>query len=366
MRPAARRFLALVATPRAMLALTLCLGLMASSVGEDAYANLTTVVTTDPSAFQSGTVDIAGLLAGSTASEFPSATAFKWDTAGGGADCASIMPQLDTTAQALTPGKFCVGRITLRNTNPKSVDAWFRMRLVRGTPAGSTATEALNNRLRLYMHEYTSGTARTAAAYQAADCTTANYRPVSPVAGTARSTATVPDVTDAGQGSRTALLSVGAGGKNIGRHPGISSPADAAVSSLSNSGFGLTAGTGVGTAPATSAVFGTLEAGFSTNMSTDPATASTYNAVNLIGNDEVTNPRLISNSNTPNGTRPAGALLDAQLNSLAVRYYCVAIYFPSDSDLTSANGAGDNAAAGSSATYYLAVSASQKSKRTVN
>jgi hypothetical protein len=224
----------------------------------------------------------------------------------------------------------------------------------------------LNHRLRFFMHEYTAGTGRTAAAYQAADCTTANYRPVPPITGTARSTATIPDVADAAQGSRTALLAVGAGGKNVGRHPGIASPADSAVTALANTGFGLSAGTGVGTPPATSAVFGTGEAGFSTNMSTDPASPTTYNAYNLIGNDEVTNPRLVSNSNTPNGTRPAGTLLDAQLKALATRYYCVAIYFPSDSDVTASNGTGDNAASGSSVTYYLTISASQQSKRTVN
>jgi hypothetical protein len=364
--PAAIPWRSVRLTPRLLAGFALCLGLMSGSIADESQAALTTTVVTDPSVFQSGTVDIAGLLAGSTASEFPSATAFKWDTSGGGAGCSSIMPNNDTTTQAMTPGKYCVGRITIRNDNPRSVDAWLRLRLVRGTPPGSATTEALNARLRFYMHEYASGTSRTAAAYQAADCTSASYRPVSPLAGTAKSTASIPDVIDAAQGSRTALLSVGTAGKNIGKHPGLSSPADAAVSALANSGFGLTAGTGVGNAPAVSAVFGPSEAGFSTNMSTDPASPSTYNAVNLIGNDEVTNPRLISNSNTPNGTRPAGSLLDAQLKAVSIRYYCAAIYFPSDSDVTALNGTGDNAAVGSSVNYYLTASASQQSKRTVN
>lgn len=364
MRAVARR-VSIRPTARAVAALTLCLGLLTSSVDDYASAALVSNVVTDPSVFQSGTVDIAGLLAGSTASTLPSATAFKWDSAGAGANCGSIMPLPDITTQTMAPGNFCIAPVTLRNSNPRSVDAWFRLRLVRGTPAG-TAVDALNNRLRFFMHEYTAGTSRTAAAYQAADCTTAAYRPVSPAAGTAKSTASIPDVTDAAQGSRSALLSVGTSGKNIGKHPGLSSPADSAVTAMANSGLAISAGTGLGTPPTVSAVFGQSESGFSTNMSTDMSSPTTYNSFNLIGNDEVTNPRLISNSNTPNGTRPAGTLLDAQLKSLAVRHYCAAIYFPSDSDLTAANGTGDNAAAGASVTYFISVSASQQSKRTVN
>ena len=345
---------------RTLFGLALCLGLLTSSVGDASLAATSYELLTEASVFQSGTVDIAGLIAGSTASTLPSSTAFSWNTSGAGTDCASIFTLLDTTTQAMSPGHFCVAKITLRNTNPKSIDAWFRMRLVRATLAGGTQVEALNNRLRLFMHEYTSGSARTAAQYQTADCTTTSYRPVPPIAGTARSSATIANVTSSTNGSRTALLTVGPEGKNVGTHPGTSMPADPAVAALANTGFGLRAGTAAAAAPSESAVFD------SSNMSTDPASPATYNAFNLVGNDEVTNTRRLLNSNTPNGTRPGGTLLDAELLAGQTRYYCAALFFPSDSDLTAANGAGDNAAASASLTYYVSVAAGQQLLRSVN
>lgn len=345
---------------RTLLGLTLCLGLMTSSVGDATSAAGGYELVTDPSVFQSGTVDIAGLLAGSTASTLPNSTAFSWTTGGAGTDCASVFTLVDTTSQAMAPGHFCIAKVTIRNTNSKSVDAWFRMRLVRATASGGSQVEALNNRLRFFMHEYTAGSARTALQYQTADCTVTNYRPVPPLAGTARSTATIATVTSATNGNRTALLVVGPEGKNLGKHPGISSPADSGVAALANTGFGLRAGTASAAAPTESATF------TSSNMSTDPSNSATYNAFNLVGNDEVTNTRRLLESNTPNGTRPGGNLLDGELLAGQTRYYCAALYFPSDSDVTAANGSGDNSASGASLTYYVAVAAGQQFGRSVN
>jgi len=218
----------------------------------------------------------------------------------------------------------------------------------------------MNHRLRFYMSEYITGSGRTAAQYQAADCNTNSYRPVSPVVRTAKSTATIPDVSDTTNGSRTSLLTVGPGGKNIGKHPGTSLPADPAVAGMLGTGFALSAGTTSAAAPTESATLDT------SNMSTDPSSPATYNAFNLIGNDEVTNTRHLLNSNLDNGTRPGGYLLDAQLLAGGVRYYCAAIYFPSDTDLTAGNGLGDNAAAGATLTYHLMVTAAQQFMRSVD
>src|SRR5687767_4321501 len=105
---------------RTLLGLTLCLGLMTSSVGDATSATGGYELVTDPSVFQSGTVDIAGLLAGSTASTLPNSTAFSWTTGGAGTDCASVFTSVDTTSQAMAPGHFCIAKVTIRNTNPKS------------------------------------------------------------------------------------------------------------------------------------------------------------------------------------------------------------------------------------------------------
>ena len=301
--------------------------------------------------FESGIVDLAGTYSGSTASSLPT-TAFSWSSSGTSGDCATLLPGTVIANQAMAPGSYCVHPITLHNTNLLSADAWLRMRLVRQTPAGSAAADALNNLLRVYMAEYSAGSGRTAAQYQTDDCTAAAFRPVPPVAGTAKSTATIANVTSAVTGNRTALGTLGQGGKNFGSHPGTSLPADAAVTALAGSGLGLGGGTGFGPAEAT--------------MVTDPAVPASYNAFNLVGNDEITNPRRISDTNVSNGTRSGGSNAEAEILARSSRYYCVAIFYPSDTDLTVSNGAGDNLAQSGNVAYHLVVGASQKAGRTVN
>jgi hypothetical protein len=97
-------------------------------------------------------------------------------------------------------------------------------------------------------------------------------------------------------------------------------------------------------------------------MSTNPATR---NAFNIVGNDEVTNPREINNSNAPNGTRANGTLPEANLAKQTSRYYCAALFFPSDTDPSAGNATGDNAAATGSLTYHLVVTAAQQASRSV-
>src|SRR5688500_11299377 len=105
MRATARR-VSVLATPRAVMALVLCLGLAVTVIGEETFANTGTVLHSSPSSFESGTVDIAGLLAGSSAPTLPSATAFTWNT-GAGTDCASVLPLPDITTQKMAPGHYC-------------------------------------------------------------------------------------------------------------------------------------------------------------------------------------------------------------------------------------------------------------------
>jgi hypothetical protein len=162
-------------------------------------------------------------------------------------------------------------------------------------------------------------------------------------------------------GNRLPLDSLGQAGKNLGVHPGISVPTDTAVTAMAGSGFGLTAGIGLASPPSSTAAVD------SWTMSTDSSNSLTYSAVNLIGNDEVTNPRHKLNSNSANGTRPAGTLTEAELLAGGTRYYCAALFFPSDtSNLTASNSAGDNAAIGGAMTYYLSVAAAQQFNRSVD
>ena len=165
--------------------LALVLGLL--TVWADTAAGTTRVtfrtIYSNDNDFIAGVVDIGGPLTGSTASTLPFATAFTWGASGAGTDCANLLTGLSIPLQSMTPGNYCVAKIIVTNDNihpalplmstpraarPNSLDAWLRMRLVRRTPAGSAQVEGMNNRLRLYMHEYASGSGRSTPASYAA------------------------------------------------------------------------------------------------------------------------------------------------------------------------------------------------------
>jgi predicted ribosomally synthesized peptide with SipW-like signal peptide len=339
------------ARTRLLLVLVLLLGLAGVQGGRSTLAYFTSSAQSASQSFQPGVIDIAGQLAGSTASTLPG-TAFSWTSTGTTGDCATVLPSATPLNQNMVPGEYCVHKVTVQNDNLRSLDAWMRIRLVRQTAAGSAATEALNNRLRVYLSEYTAGSGRTAAQYQTADCTAASFKPVPPIVGEATSDAVIANVTSAVNGNRTALTTLGAGGKNVGKHPGVAIPTSAPVTALLNSGLALSGGTG--SAPT------------ETTMSTNPATASSYNAYNLVGNDEISNPKRSSLPSVDNGTRPGGTNTEAELLAQTTRYYCIALYFPSDTAPPANNLTGDNAASDGSVTYHLVVSAAQKAGRTVD
>jgi hypothetical protein len=140
------------------------------------------------------------------------------------------------------------------------------------------------------------------------------------------------------------------GGKSLGVHPGVAFPPDPAVVALAGTGLGLVSGTG----------------GIPTDTNTVTTAGSGRSGINLIGNDEMTNPKLISNSNTNNGTNPGGILLEAELHKISTRYFCAAIFLPSDSGVSAPNAAGDNAGQSADLTYYMVASAAQMDNRTVN
>jgi hypothetical protein len=343
-----------IAWLRLLAVLGLLLGLLtiwAQSARSAATVVFRTISSPD-NTFVMGTVDLSGAITGSsssTASSLPTSTAFKWTNTGGSTDCANLLPGVDVKTQGFLPGHFCVAKVILRNMNPASVDAWMRIRLVRLTAAGTASTDALNDRLRFYMSEYAAGTSRTASDYQATDCTTANFKPVA-VPGPASSTAVITDVVNPIQGNRTALTTLGPSGKNVGIHPGLSVPLDPAVTALTGQGLGLAAGTSVSP----------LEA----NMNSDNTAPLTRNSFNLVGNDERKNPKSLATPLVDAGTRPGGTNAEAELKANTSRYYCVAIFYPSDTDRTVANGTGDNAAGAGTVTYHLVVDAYQQAGHT--
>jgi hypothetical protein len=480
LRPFAR-----LGSPRGLLAMSLVLGSLSTVAGRGTFAYLSSNIVSQPNTFSGGVVDIAGLLTGtnSTASVLTT-NIFSWDAAGarglgssgaGLADCTHINTAsgsaTDITNQKMTPGHYCVARVDLNNTNTNSVDAWIRLRVVRSTAvnAGATAEEsaaieALNDRLKFYMHEYTGGA--SASANQTArntDCTTANFKPTwsGPSAVTASSGTYsgvaydwdyVPGTSSgkilqatASSVTRTPLTTIGDIGKNLGAHPGVSAvvvnqagnttsltkaaqdpqvlalvdaSAETAVGSpASKNGLRLRAGTSAsGTTTDAAPTEGNMVSAVGT-------TGLTRNSYNLVGNDEVTNP-VKTTAGTINGTEAHGTNTEATLAKGASKYYCVAIFFPIDTDqslstayattasvgtaagfgrtipastsfstgalaqytncaevvtataaclslgdaaaaMTAQNGKGDNAAAAGNVKYYLTVSAAQQAGRTV-
>lgn len=309
--------------------MTLVLAFAAEHAQRSTLAFYTSSFASQPNAFGAGVVDVS-------ASGLPT-TVFSWSTSGTTGNCATVLPGTPILTQGITPGSYCVHAVTLRNTHASSGSAWMRLRLVRQTPSGTAQTDALNNQLRVYMSEYTGVTAAT---LQSTGCNTTNFKPVPPVAGTATSDSVIANTPN-----RIALTTLGPSGKNIGTHPGTP------VTSLAGTGLGLTTGPGVAPAEGT--------------MSTDSTATATYNAYNLVGNDEITNPTR-SDLVTSNGTRPGGTNAESEILAQSSRYYCFGIFYPSDTGLTQANLTGDNAAQNGSVTYHLVLSAAQKAGRTVS
>ncbi|HEV2124005.1 MAG TPA: hypothetical protein VGW38_14665 [Chloroflexota bacterium] len=338
---------------RVLSGLALVLGALITYVERSTSAVTVVDVLFKGNIFDAGVVDLAGTVAGSTGSQLPESTVFTWSTSGAGTSCANVLPDLDVRNQSMAPGQYCVAKVILRNDHPKAVNSWIRLRLVRRTITANAQTEALNDRLRFFMSEYHSGTSRTAEAYQSADCTPTSFRPTAPstAPNALQSAWTIPNVTDSSQGNRTALASLGPEGKNIGIHPTRTDATTPMLALQLGAGLGLRAGTSVVPTEA--------------NMVTDPSAPARYNAFNLIGNDEYTNPRVRDRSIDPNGTRPSGTLEEAEIVDRKNRYFCAAMFFPSDTGVTAANVSGDNAAALGDLTYHLAVTAGQKAKRTV-
>ena len=389
------RTLASIASPRSLLAVAIVLGSLTGISGRGTLAFFTSQAVSAPSTFVGGTVDIAGLLSGSgsTASQLTTSI-FSWDASGargggaaGLADCQNINTDtsaslLDVTSQRMTPGHYCVAKIDLYNTNTQSIDAWIRMRIVRATAVNATtdsqlnaANEALNDRLRFYLHEYTGATEGVTGnqAFRNANCTTASFKPTwsgptdnTATAGVAYDYNSVPGTsyglipsmtsqTGAGysNASRAPLTSLGEIGKNLGAHPGISAVTindsdntapykagqatdvlglvnatveTSAVSQASANGLRLRKGT---SADGTGAAAVADQAPTEGNMSTALAARNSYN---LIGNDEISNPVRQSAQTTNNGTEAHGTVAEATLAAGGKRFFCAAIFFPIDTD----------------------------------
>jgi hypothetical protein len=363
----------LMTSPRSLLALSLMLSVLSASGGRGTLAYFTSSAASGSLTFSSGQIDI-------TPSTLPASASMSWNTSGGGTDCKTLTLETnatDTTAQAMVPGQFCVAKVTISNTATNAVDAWMRIRLVRDTTAVDTTTQALNNRLKFYMSEYATGGATA----QTNDCTTSTFIPTASTAltgtaATGKSNSVIADGAVTG-GTRAALTALGAGGKNIGTHPTIFAPADTTATTY----FGTTTETQPAAAQSGLAIV--AGAGSATNETTFSTLAdTTRNAFNLVGNDEVTNPRKTGNGTTLNGNRVFSSNTEAELLAAATRYYCAAIFFPSDVGVVAANGditpagtvtsitdlntKGDNAAKNTSLSYRLIVTAAQKAGRSAN
>ncbi len=337
-----------VAPPRfgrqSILALLALMGLLTTFVGHGTLAYFSSGVVGAANSFSGGVLDISGSLSGSTASVLPNAS-FSWTVTGasngyaadgttalpGGVQsvCRNLLSGADTgRGQPMVPGQFCVAPVDVNNSNAAAVDAWMRMRLYRATASGTPANEALNSRLRFFMHEYTGGTTGVAGTNKStrdSDCVTSAYKPdATTSAGKIASGVVSTPV------RRDALTSLGDGGKSVGTFSGdiYQSGALDSTNTTALSGTGLAVAEGGGAAPSEA------------NMIT--ASGASRTAFNLVGNDEVTNP--VTGASAPNGSNPNGTQAEAQLNAAARRYYCAAIFFPSNTDITYAGASGDNSA----------------------
>ena len=316
-----RKRIETLTSPRALMGLVLALGTLAGQGGRGTMAYFTSYVASSSQAFQAGTLTATSSTFG-TGTDFVG-TSFNWSTTAAGSNCL-VLNESDTTTstistQGLAPGGYCFAQITLKNTG--DVDAWGRLRFVNTTSSttDTTASLSLLNKLVFFMTEYDTATNQTAAC---ANGSSSTYRPNGRTA-----TATITG----GTGAQTALTNV--------------------------PGTGLIVGTADDTSGAT---HGASRMNLSlTSYSATPVTESTMTTAgtssyfNLIGNSAAN----------------AGPNADF-LVSAPTRYFCAALFLPSDTSLTASNKSssgltaeGDNTVQGANASFALHFVLAQKSGR---
>jgi hypothetical protein len=260
-------------------------------------------------------------------------------------------------AQAMAPGAYCVAPITIRNTSNRALDAWLRIRVFRATAftAIGSPTERMSDKLRFYIHEYSGGTlsgqhlgtnvyeSGTTEQARDLDCTTATYKP-----STFTSAARIASDT----GGTNVQSRVPTAPTNVVR-TALTSITDAGLA-FGNGGLGLLDGPG----------------GPPTTTNTVTNLASNRNAVNIVGSDEVNDPLGAVQVPAKAATNAAGTQLESLITGGSVKLYCMAVFWPDDTDLsqgnanlTAANTLGDNLLALGSLSYYLTVDAAQRSGR---
>ncbi len=285
-------------SPRILLFTLMAIGILAPQAGGGTFAYFTSSATGGANQFQGGTLEIG--------TSTLTTTSFAWTTSKGGNNCGTTLAAGTLISnQKMTPGDFCNAPLTIINSG--DIDAWLRVRIVRSAGSGANAGN-LNRALMLYMHQYSTQALRDS------ECGSGNlvYKPnASTNAGTISSVSGPP--------SRTALTTLGTGGKALG------------ATQLTSGAAGLNITGTTGGVP--------TEA----NM-----TSGTY--YNIIGNDTVDG-------------AGAGTTAEATLAAGATNYYCIALFFPSDGGLSQGNSGGDNATAGGDNTYYIHAMAAQKSGR---
>lgn len=354
----------LMTSPRALLALSLMLSVLTMNGGKGTLAYFTSSAVSQSMAFSSGEINISG-------STVPQSAGISWSSTAGGTNCATLALDTsaqDTTAGAMVPGQFCVAKVTITNTTGVNGgnDAWMRIRLIRDTTENTTATQALNDRLKFYMSELAD------LSTQNSTCTTSGFAPASSIA-LAGSAAVGKSNSVISAGSPISTLTQG--GKNIGKHPTTFAPADTSATNYFN--------TDPNAVTSLTAATGGLGLGYGAGGTIDESlmnTAGAYtvrNAFNIVGNDQVTNPR-DSAGTALHGTSGYSTNGEASLAAGQSRFYCAAIFFPSDTGtggLNSASGGtppttftelnayGDNVAKSGSVTYRLLVTAAQKAGR---
>ena len=312
-----RKRIGALTSPRAVLGLLLALGSIAGQGGRGTMAYFTSSIgSATAQAFQAGTLTATTSTFG-TGSNFDG-TSYGWTTTNPGANCKVINHAADTAqaaiaTQGLVPGGYCWAPITLINSG--NVDAYGRLRFVNLADAsGSAPSMSMMNKLVFFINEYDS------LANQANDCNdgTPTYQPSNE---TSAATISAPNA------SATTLLNV--------------SPTAGVI-------IGQTDATTAGTRGA----MGIAPGSFSVTPPTEASMgASSY--FNILGQNTV------DGGNNATFQVSAGATA----GSTATRYFCAAMFLPSDTALTAANGAGDNTVQGASLSLGMHFVLAQKSGR---
>ena len=420
---------------RNLLFIMVAAGVLASQSAPGTLAFFTSTAVSADNVFTAGVIDLTKEVVNSgTATSFVQGSqVLSWTTSRGGTNCTNTLTGTDITTQNMAPGHFCVASVTVANDRgTNTIDSWMRWRLVRQTNAAgaNSVNDELNNRLRVYAHEYTGGTDVQRSADRNLDCTAANYRPDTTSAAGSISTPTLlTGGTYSGAVTRKGLTSLNKDGAAIGTHPtattdtNLLTATQLTTATRSGNSLGVTA-LGTGVAP--------------TAITIEGAAANTY--ANLIGNDDITNPvrntgtvatattgvsaagvisvtvatglsisagnlatvvteganptevrtvasyaagvltfteelhsahasGAVVNVDTKNGTNANGTNAESELLAATpIRYYCMAMFFPSDSGVNAGAGtgntAGDNKAMNGTDSYSLVVTAAQKAGRT--